>query len=506
MADNISNQISKVSQKHPDYAQAKCRWDFCEDSFQGEDIIKERTTMYLPVPSGLLDEAGNLTDPISKKAYQAYVIRSQYPSHFEDAVNSNLGLMHYQETKVRVPKKMAGILDKATPDGKTMNGLIRLLHQQLLIKGRIGLCVEVEEGKQGFVLPKILLYRAENILNWDTENKDGSDELNFCVVDESQPVRDGFSWKKQNKYRKISYVGGQVEVEEYIEGEGSFKTVKRTPEILGKKIPKFPLVIAGPNQVSPVMQKPPYLSLAHKCISIYRKEADYNLTLYMQGQDTLLTKGLFDGAAGEDKRTLVMGAANRIDVGIDGDARYIGVESKGLGEQRQAIENSTREAVQQSTTLVDTAKGHVSRQSGSALGTRLAAETATLNTVAISAAEAVERCLKTIAEWLRLDPNEVEVKPYLDFSDDDLSPQDMVAITTAKNAGYPISEKSLHNMVLKNGMTTMSFEEEQALLEKEEEEKQEKMVKIGLGLMPDQPRGRDPKKPPTGNSPKPENN
>jgi len=469
MANKKTPDIGGVSSVHPLYQERECDWQLVEDSFQGERIVKESRSEYLPIPSGLLEENGTLTDPIKIKAYDAYIIRAEYPSHFSDAIDSNIGLMHNEPTNIILPKKMKALLDEATPDGKTMLGLIREIHFELLTKGRVGLFVDVKENVQGRALPHILLYTTENIRNWGTSNMIGDDKLSFVVLDESKLIRHEFTWEHEEIYRVIEEIDGKVTVTEHRRLKGkdnSFSITVNLPTILSKVVPSFPMVIIGTSTISPDPQKPPFLSLADKCMGIYRKSADYNMTLYMQGQDTLVTKGLED----DDNKTLAVGANARINVSTGGDVKFVGVESKGLSEQRLAIENATKLAVRQSTTLVDSAKGHVSRQSGSALATRLESETSTLNTIAIVAAEGLERSLKTIAKWMGLDDKGVSVTPHIEFSNDDITPQDMVALTTAKNAGYPVSSKSMHDLIVKNGLTLLSFEEETKLLEKEFEE------------------------------------
>ena len=101
---------------------------------------------------------------------------------------------------------------------------------------------------------------------------------------------------------------------------------------------------------------------------------------------------------------------------------------------------------------------------------RVAARTATLNRVALAGAYALESLLKIAAEWAGANPDEVEVRPNLDFVDDIMEGRDLVGLMTAKTLGAPYSLESIHRQMQERGLTDKSFEEELSAIEAESPE------------------------------------
>jgi hypothetical protein len=163
-----------------------------------------------------------------------------------------------------------------------------------------------------------------------------------------------------------------------------------------------------------------------------------------------------NGKEGEED-AIRTGAGARIDLEMNGDAKYIGVSANGLSEQRTCLENDRKRAETQSGRLIGT-KSNV--ESGEALRVRLAAQTATLNQVALSSAAALEKILKLAAAWVGADPEKVKVTPNMEFTNVPLDAQQLVNLLTARSLGAPISIESIHEVLVDHGLTTMEFEAE----------------------------------------------
>ena len=99
--------------------------------------------------------------------------------------------------------------------------------------------------------------------------------------------------------------------------------------------------------------------------------------------------------------------------------------------------------------------------------TRIAARTASLIRIAYTGAAGLENLLKVCAKWMGADPEKVVVKPNLEFTKSMFNGQDFVQIITARNLKAPISLQSIHGWLVDQGLTTLSFEEEMAILEEE---------------------------------------
>jgi hypothetical protein len=107
------------------------------------------------------------------------------------------------------------------------------------------------------------------------------------------------------------------------------------------------------------------------------------------------------------------------------------------------------------------------RESGASMRIRVAARTADLNQIADAGAAALETALKQIAFVMGEDPSEVKVTPNKEFGNDAFTGQMAVEFTTAREGGFPISARSLHDLARKRNLTSRTFEEEIAEAEKE---------------------------------------
>jgi hypothetical protein len=331
----------------------------------------------------------------------------------------------------------------------------------------------------------IVPYKAEQILNWDDGSfNEGFDKLNLVVLDESGYERhDNYEWKKTEKYRVLSLGGlnensaigsyqvavqapnkstGDSNAQEGKEGE-NLEFI--TPKIKGAESQEIPFVFIGSKDLVRDPDRPPLLGLARICMTIYRGEADYRQTLFLQGQDTLVVVGGVRGDSADGSTPLRVGAGARIDVEQNGDAKYVGIGANGLPEQRTALENDKLLAAVRTGQLL--APGKMSMESGEALKTRVAAQTATLTSVAITSAAGLEQLLRTMATWAGYDADKVRVTPNLDFTNVAIQGQDIVQLQTAKNLGFPISAQSLFEVAKERGMTRNTFEQEVELIGKE---------------------------------------
>jgi hypothetical protein len=459
------------------------------DAFKGERHVKGKGSVYLPpLVSHVLDGMNKPTDK-GKIAYESYLMRAVFPDYVQVGVETLVGVLNAQPAKFQLPAKMEYLLKKATNKGESLDALLRRIHEQVLITGRVGLLGDLPARPDPKnPLPYMALYTAESILNWDDgEAEDMAETLNLVVLDETTNKRTGASWERKEIYRAL--ILGTADANEtkgvykfgVFDGEQDFVEDQMTTAMLrGKPLDEIPFVFINAKDNLTEPDVPPLLGLGRLCYTIYRAEADYRFTLFMQGQDTLVViGGVLDTNvnAGESLR---VGAGARIDVNLGGDAKYIGVSSDGLSEQKEAIQNDKMAAAVRTGQLL--APGKMSMESGEALKTRVAAQTATLTSVALSSAWGLERLLRTLAKWMGEKPEEVKVVPNLDFTNVAIEGQDIVQLITAKNLGYPISYESLHKIAKARGLVDTTFAEEMALIEKDPTLLMDRAEKMAVGL------------------------
>lgn len=463
MADSISTT-------HPEYAEFQPDWKQMRDTYKGQRRVKDRGKLYLPPTAGQIADGFGNPGSVGQADYDAYKKRARFPGFLREAVQMAIGMMHNQPPEIKLPAAMEDI---RSSKGETLPALLRRINEEQLITGRLGVMVDLPtDPLPGEDLPYLTTYSAERLINWDDGTVDGlvPQVLNMVVLEETEYERkNSFDWERENKYRVLilgdvreneergAYRYGVFEETAYNEQE------LRTPNRRGVTLEEIPFVIINSCDLVAEPDDPPLMDLSNIVLTIYRGDADYRQNLFMQGQDTfVISGGLFN-----DGETVRTGVGARIDLPIGGDAKYVGVESSGLEEQRTAQENLEARAGSMGAQTLDSTSRE--RESGDSMRIRVSARTANLNQIADAGAAGLEQALKIAARWMGEEPDEVSVKANKEFGEMPLTGQTMVEMQNARNLGFPISARSLHEIAFQRRLTRRTYEEEltQAQAEKD---------------------------------------
>lgn len=487
-----------VDNQHPSYAAMLVDWTLMRDCYAGERAVKAKGTTYLPAtPGQILDGALKtvVTNNPGRVAYDNYKTRAVFPDYVREAVEFYTGMLHQKPPVIELPDAMKPMLARATNTGESMHALLRRINAEQIATGRLGIMLDLPTAADmaaSIATPYIAVYSAESIINWDdSDNRVDMNALRFVVLDESgHTVQDDLSWKTKEQFRVLMMLpkgetdivvtdgttGGIYKQSVYDAKGASIDMSKfQAPTMRGTPLKELPFVFINSKDIVAAPDNPPLVGLARLCMTIYRGEADYRQSLFMQGQDTLITiGGIIDPESGAGSQSagatttdgVRVGAGARIDLNTGGDAKYIGVESAGLSEQRTAIENDRALAEGKTGQLISLATDK--QESGNALNTRMTAQTASLDQVAKTGAAALEYLLKIAAKWMGQDPNLVKVSPNLDFLNKSLGSRELVDYMSARVMGAPFSLESIHELMAKRGMTRRTFEEEMQAIANED--------------------------------------
>ncbi len=500
-----------VNSKHPSYAGNLQRWLLMRHAYEGEDAVKAAGAVYLPPsPGHVADGWGKGADKPGQLAYEAYKARAVFPDYVTDAVERYVGMMHSKEATIELPSALEPLRDKATLEGESLLALLRRINEQQLAPGRLGLLLDFPTAPVGTQpMPYIAMYYAEACLNWDSSaDHEGVNALRMVVLDESGPQMDPatMEWVDKQRYRVLRLLSPQDlqpgASQQNEEGNGtdgpSDVVINRTdatevppdsveyrvavvdgttppapsemvaPLYRGQPLREVPFVFVNSRDILPEPDKPPLLGLGYVCMAIYRGEADYRHTLFMQGQDTLVTIGTVrqDGQQVNADEPLRVGAGAHIGLDMDGDAKYIGIGADGIEGQREALRDDRKLAESKAGTMISPGAGK--QESGDALTTRVAAQTASLTQIAKAGALALENMLKIAARWMGANPDEVVVTPNLEFETTLVTAQEITQLMAARTMGAPISLKSIHGVMVDRGLTGMEYEAELDLIAEED--------------------------------------
>ncbi len=217
----------------------------------------------------------------------------------------------------------------------------------------------------------------------------------------------------------------------------------------------------------------------------------------MQGQDTLVIVGdrkkTLDGVEGvEEPMRTGAGSMIELESAPGNHAEYIGVTANGLSEQRAALDSDRNRAEARSGQLISAKENGV--ESGEAMKTRVAAQSATLHQLALTGAAALQYILRVGAKWMGLDPKTVIVTPNLEFADFDMTGENLVKLMAARTMGAPLSMASIHALMVDQGLTKMDYETEKDTIA-EEDANDPRLTGTDAGGNPDDPNDPANKKP-----------
>ena len=527
-----------LNSTHPSYDAHVKDWLLMRDSYAGEGAVKAKEFDYLPAtPSQVLDGALE-KDPrkAGYAAYKGYIARTPFPDYVTEAVKRYTGMLHSKAAEFKLPTAMEPLLEKATADGESLTSLLRRINVEQLVSGRLGLLLDFPPNPDPTApLPYIALYIAEAVRNWDNSADHlGVNALTMVVLDESGPVRiSDFEWKDTERYRVLQLgvpvvppggaavddeTGDSAKPDDPTEGAGTAvylqgvfqmaeggadfsQAAMLAPVYRGQTLEQIPFVMVNSTDITSTPDDPPLLGLGWQCMTIYRGEADYRYTLFMQGQDTLVTIGTVQQGgsvvnAGEDP--LRIGAGSHINMDLTGDAKYIGIGADGIEGQREALRDDRKLAESKSGAMISPSAGK--QESGDALTTRLAAQTASLTQIALTGAAALQNILRVAASWMGLNPEEVQVTPNLQFETQLVTSQEITQLMAARTMGAPISLQSIHGVMKDRGLTQMEYEDELDTIAEEDLDRAKR-----IATLPQPPAPPIAPKPGPGPAPKPGN-
>ena len=447
--------MADVSQTHPDYDKMLPDWDLVRDAIEGESAVKDQGDVYLPKPSGFTAQEDG-----GAKMYNAYQLRAKFPEIMGPSIRGMVGVIHRVAADIELPTQLEPMFEMATKDGQSLSALHERITYELLATGRYGLLVDAPADGEGD-LPYIAGYKAETIINWSVDS-------DFFVLDETRLVRDGFQWDEVEQYRvlKLGEDDSQdpnappgVYTQQVFEGESEGEILKPTMRG-GGSLEEIPFVVVGSTDVAADVDEIPLMGVARAAFTMFRLDADYKWQLFMSGQETLFVY------SDTDAPVQVVGASVVINLPSGSKAEYIGPSGKTIEAHKQAIIDERNQAVAAGARIFDTEKK--AQESGEALKIRFAAQTATLTSIAINSAKGLERALKFCALFVGADPDQVVVKPNLQFIDTILDPKDAKALMEMWMGGA-ISKQTLDENLQRGGIRSYerTFEEEAELIDEE---------------------------------------
>lgn len=444
-----------VTTTHPDYDRHLPEWQAIDAALAGEAAIKA-DAKNLPKPSGMA--AAEKLDPDNAYLYKGYTERAQYEQWVKDSLRTMMGLVSRLQPEIELPAGMEYMRENATDDGFSLRQLFMRVVRQSVSHGRTPLLVNVDDSGKAYMTA----YQAASAINWKLGNQGGRNDLILAVMRETRPADedDEFSHEVDTVYRVLYMRDGGcfTRVED---GDGKIIEAERAlgaSDARGSTVrvlDYIPIVYAGSTDNSPDVDEVPLLSMARAALKSYQLSADYFTSLHYTSHPQPWVSGLT-----EDKEITVTGPSAAWDLGENGSCGYLEFQGAGIEAVRQAMQDQKLAALEAGAKVMDV--GGV--ESGEARKARQNDQHATLHSIVVTAAEAIEQALRYAAHWLGFDEEQVKFTINPTFVERFVDPQVLTAIQQAVLAGG-VSWASYWTFLTTGKLPEHSYEEEALLVE-----------------------------------------
>lgn len=392
-----------VTTEHPDYAAHKGEWRMMDEALQGENAIKANPKN-LPVPAGILSIID--TDD-GKRILTNYQERAQYEDWVKDSLRSMMGMVSRLKPALDLPAGMEYMRENATDDGFSVWQLFMRVVAQSVSHGRVPLVVNVDENSKGYIAP----YKAESGINWKIGDRDGRKDLILAVFKETRNKGDSdeYGHDVDVVYRVFTLRDGACytkvvnDKDEVVEGEVALKTALSTRPLLDY----IPVIYCGSTDSSPDVDELPLLSMARAAVKSYQLSADYFTSLHQTSHPQPWVSGIEQGV---DLK--VTGPSAAWDLGPGGECGYLEFQGAGIKAVREAMKDQKGSALEAGAKVMDVG----GQESGEARKARQDDQHATLHSIVITCAEAIQQALRYAAEWTGHDPKQVTFTVPPDFA------------------------------------------------------------------------------------------
>lgn len=416
-----------VQSTNPEYDAHLPEWQMMDGALEGECAIT-RNEKYLPRPSGMV-EAEKLDAIGNAYLYRNYRDRAQYEHWVRDSLRSMMGLVSRLIPEISLPSGLKDLEDNATADGFDLKQLFLRMVRQTVSHGRVPLVVNVDDSGK----PYFSTYAARNAINWDTADQGGRQDLVLAVFQEfRRKAEDRYSHECITVYREfymvesVCYTAVRDEAGELIGDALPLGTIGNNNQLV-RGLGYLPVIYCGSTDNSPDVDEVPLLTMARAAVKSYQLSADYFTALHQTSHPQPWVAGL-----DEKVELSVTGPSAAWDLGPNGSCGYLEFQGAGIDAVRTAMGDQKSAALEAGAKVMDATGG---TESGEARKTRQDDQHATLHSIVITVAAAIEQGLRYAAEWTGYNPDDVTFTVKPEFIIPDVDAQVLAELQKAVAAG-----------------------------------------------------------------------
>lgn len=302
-----------VLSAHPTLSRMRSKWMLMDDCLSGEEAVKSRKELYLPIPRVDDDESEN------KKRYSTYIQRAVFYNATRRTLDGLVGEVFSRDPVMKLPENMARMATDVDGAGVSIVQQAKLALSYVMGYGRAALLIDYpkvdgpvtqDRINSGEVRPTISLYKANTVINWRTKMIGAERVYTLVVIAEtylneddpfetrsesqwrvlrlnSEGVYEVEIWRKRTRDPIAEEKGAEPPSEELYQYEKYIPT-----DAQGKVWTRIPFTFVGVMNNDSSIDDPPMYDLAVLNIAHYRNSADYEESCFIVGQPTAWFSGL----------------------------------------------------------------------------------------------------------------------------------------------------------------------------------------------------------------------
>ena len=452
-----------VDTLHNDYTNSLTAWTYCRDVIGGDDNVKAKKTLYVP----MLSEQ-------STTEYQAMLNRPVFEGFTQRTLDGLSGLVFSKSPTQEVSTKLESLFKNIDLDNSTLTDIAQDTVSDVLSVGRLGLLVDMASvDTQGMTAAEVELlnvrsyikkYTTENIINWKYENINNTQVLTMVVLKETKEVwSDEFTSDLVDVYRVLSLQEGIYTVRVFEEGENGFMSSEPIyPKMNGNAMNEIPFISITPTSLTLTPEKPPLYDLAKVNMTHFKTNVDYYHGMHFTALPTPYGSGVQMG----ENETLAIGSTS-FHMFPDPDAKLAYLEFEGDGLQTLEREKSTLKEtmVTLGSNMLQSDKKVAEAEN--TLAIRNAGQNATLISTADTVSRGITKALQIMNAWIG-GTDEVSYRLNTDYNLTQMDAPTMTAMVNAWMSGA-FSKKDLYTNLKKGELIedNKTYEEYQADIEED---------------------------------------
>lgn len=464
-----------VKLRHKGYDSYAMKWRRVRDVVSGQDAIYSGTTLYL---SKLVDE--------DNTEYLKRLHRTPFYNATWRTMAAFVGMMFRKPPLREVPKQLEPLLDDVTMSGVSFDNFAQDVVLEDISISRVGVLVDyptnqavnpdgsvmtVAQAEAKGLRPSMVMYKAEQIINWRFEFVNNRYILTQVRLWETQAeIKNEFEVEEYPVIRVLDLDNGRYRVRRFKEESEEQIGWDVYPLMNGEFMSEIPFYFIGPDGGQSELSEPVLIDLVDLNIKHFQVSADYEHGCHMTGLPTPVVSGMTAEKFGEDGNpiypTLYVGSTSAWILPAGAEAKYLEFTGQGLQALKENLDTKEAQMAALGAKMLTPDKAGV--EAAETVAMRHAGESSILAAIAVAVSEGLTKALRTFAQWAGVTVTDENIKFEInrDFMPFAITPQALTALLSAVQAGK-LSHEAFFDLLKRGDLvdSELTFEDEQARID-----------------------------------------